>query len=152
MTASSPDGEPPLIRTTGIGSWPGTDMADAIKIAFAECPDLPYLPELPARGPHAGLIGRGTAVLTGLGIASIFPLAMTITAERFGPAVSVHAVGYLISGSTVMFAIMPPISGWLADTTSFAIIPVLMLIGGLLLWATQVILERGDTPAPADRL
>ena len=33
-------------------------MADAIKIAFAECPDLPYLPELPARGPHAGLIGR----------------------------------------------------------------------------------------------
>ena len=48
--STSPLQEPPPIRTTGIGSWPGTDMADAVKIAFAECPDLPYLPELPARG------------------------------------------------------------------------------------------------------
>jgi methionine synthase II (cobalamin-independent) len=58
----------PPIRSTGIGSWPGTDMADAIKIAFAECPDLPYLPELPARGPYAELIGRGTAFLAGLSV------------------------------------------------------------------------------------
>ena len=42
-------------------------MVDAIKITFAECPDLPYLPELPARGSHAQLIGRGTAFLAGLG-------------------------------------------------------------------------------------
>lgn len=56
------------VVSTGIGSWPGTEMADALKIAFAECPDLPYLPELPGRGPYAGLVGRGTALLTGLGI------------------------------------------------------------------------------------
>lgn len=56
------------VVSTGIGSWPGADLADALKIAFAECPDLPFLPELPARGPHAALIGRGTAVLTGLGV------------------------------------------------------------------------------------
>lgn len=56
------------VVSSGIGSWPGTDLADALKITFAECPDLPYLPELPARGPHAALIGRGTAVLTGLGV------------------------------------------------------------------------------------
>ena len=43
VTTIPPDGELPPIRTTGIGSWPGTDMMDAIKIAFAECPDLPYL-------------------------------------------------------------------------------------------------------------
>jgi methionine synthase II (cobalamin-independent) len=41
-------------------------MMDAIKIAFAECPDLPYVPELPARGPHAQMIGRSTAFLAGL--------------------------------------------------------------------------------------
>jgi methionine synthase II (cobalamin-independent) len=41
-------------------------MADAIKIAFAECPDVPYLPELPARGPYAQLTGRSTAFLAGL--------------------------------------------------------------------------------------
>ena len=56
------------IRVTGIGSWPGTDVANAIKIAFAECPDLPYLPELPARGAHAGMIGRSTALLAGLAV------------------------------------------------------------------------------------
>jgi methionine synthase II (cobalamin-independent) len=56
------------IRVTGIGSWPGTDMADAIKIAFAECPDLPYLPELPAAGAHAAMIGRATALLAGLAV------------------------------------------------------------------------------------
>jgi len=68
VTATYADGELPPIRSTGIGSWPGTDMADAIKIAFAECPDLPYLPELPARGPYAQLIGRSTAFLTGLAV------------------------------------------------------------------------------------
>jgi methionine synthase II (cobalamin-independent) len=60
--------ELPLIRTTGIGSWPGADMADAVKIAFAECPDLPYLPELPARGAYAQLVGRSTAFLAGLAV------------------------------------------------------------------------------------
>jgi methionine synthase II (cobalamin-independent) len=65
---TSPDSELPPIRTTGIGSWPGTDMMDAIKIAFAECPDLPYLPELPARGPYADMIGRSTAFLAGLAV------------------------------------------------------------------------------------
>jgi methionine synthase II (cobalamin-independent) len=54
------------VRSTGIGSWPGTDMASAIKIAFAECPELPYMPELPARGSHAQLIGRSTGLLAGL--------------------------------------------------------------------------------------
>jgi methionine synthase II (cobalamin-independent) len=59
-------GERRPIRSTGIGSWPGTDMASAIKITFAECPDLPYLPELPARGSSAQLVGRSTALLEGL--------------------------------------------------------------------------------------
>jgi methionine synthase II (cobalamin-independent) len=68
VTNTSQDGELPPIRTTGIGSWPGTDVADAIKIAFAECPDLPDLPELPARGPSAQMIGRSTAFLAGLAV------------------------------------------------------------------------------------
>lgn len=56
------------VVSTGIGSWPGTDIAEAISVAFAECPDLPYLPELPARGPHTELVGRSTALLAGLGV------------------------------------------------------------------------------------
>ena len=57
----------PAVRSAAIGSWPGHDVADAIKIAF-ETLDLPGLPELPARGPHAALVGRGAALLTGLGV------------------------------------------------------------------------------------
>jgi methionine synthase II (cobalamin-independent) len=56
------------VRSTGIGSWPGSDPADAIKIAFAEAPELPYLPELPARGAYAGMVGRATALLPGLSV------------------------------------------------------------------------------------
>jgi methionine synthase II (cobalamin-independent) len=68
VTINSSAAELTPIRSTGIGSWPGTDMIDAVKIAFAECPDLPYLPELPARGPHAELVGRSTAFLAGLAV------------------------------------------------------------------------------------
>jgi methionine synthase II (cobalamin-independent) len=56
------------VRSTGIGSWPGTDLGEALRITFAECPELPYLPELPARGSHAQLIGRGTAFLAGMAV------------------------------------------------------------------------------------
>lgn len=91
-------------------------------------------------------------ILVGIGIASIFPVAMTITAARFGPAVSTHAVGYMVSASTIMFAIMPPISGWLADQVGFVIVPVLLVGGALLLLITQVLLARGDIPAAADRM
>jgi Cobalamin-independent synthase, Catalytic domain len=51
---------------TGIGSWPGTDPMAAARITFQELgepPYLPYLPELPARGPGADLVGRAAALL-----------------------------------------------------------------------------------------
>ncbi|WP_412544503.1 methionine synthase [Longispora sp. K20-0274] len=46
---------------TGIGSHPGTAPADALGVAF-ELP-LPYLPELPARGPGADMLGRTMGLL-----------------------------------------------------------------------------------------
>ncbi len=54
------------VVATGIGSWPGESMAETVRIVFAESPELPYLPELPDRGAPAGLIGRTTAILSGL--------------------------------------------------------------------------------------
>jgi methionine synthase II (cobalamin-independent) len=50
-------------RATGIGSLPGTDAGAAHRLVFDELPDLPHLPELPARGVGADMIGRGTALL-----------------------------------------------------------------------------------------
>ena len=51
---------------TGIGSWPGTDPLEAARTVLGLLPDLPFLPELPARGPHADLVGRSTGLLAGL--------------------------------------------------------------------------------------
>jgi methionine synthase II (cobalamin-independent) len=56
----------PRGSATGIGSLPGTDIVDATKVVFGELPDLPHLPELPARGPGADIIGRTAAFLTDL--------------------------------------------------------------------------------------
>jgi len=42
---------------------PGTDPAEAVAVVLGELPDLPYLPELPGRGPGADLTGRTAALL-----------------------------------------------------------------------------------------
>jgi hypothetical protein len=51
---------------TGVGSLPGTDIDEAVRLVLDELPDFPHLPELPARGPGADLIGRGAALLVDL--------------------------------------------------------------------------------------
>lgn len=48
---------------SGIGSLPGTDIAEAQRIVLGELPDLPHLAELPDRGPGADLIGRTGGLL-----------------------------------------------------------------------------------------
>jgi methionine synthase II (cobalamin-independent) len=55
-------------RASGVGSWPGTDALDTLRTTFGELPEphVPYLPELPARGPGADMVGRAAAVLVDL--------------------------------------------------------------------------------------
>jgi methionine synthase II (cobalamin-independent) len=56
----------PAASATGIGSMPGTDPAEAMRIVVGELPDFPFLPELPDRGPGADLTGRTAALLVDL--------------------------------------------------------------------------------------
>ncbi|MFJ8919024.1 MULTISPECIES: methionine synthase [unclassified Streptomyces] len=52
---------------TGIGSMPGGDAREAAKTvtgSFADGQGMPYLAELPARGPGADMIGRTVGLLT----------------------------------------------------------------------------------------
>ena len=70
-----PDAEPPTEAApaipswapgtaTGLGSLPGTEIAEALRVVLGELPDLPHIPELPDRGPGAEMIGRTAALLT----------------------------------------------------------------------------------------
>lgn len=80
LTADSPrdSGEPPLLAgvvATGVGSWPGEEVREALRVVRGELASgiaaegvspLPYLPELPARGPGADMIGRSAQLLVDL--------------------------------------------------------------------------------------
>ncbi|MFJ9727580.1 methionine synthase [Streptomyces sp. NPDC101209] len=51
---------------TGIGSLPGGDAREAAKAVTGTFEDFPHLPELPARGPGADMIGRTAGMLVEL--------------------------------------------------------------------------------------
>lgn len=62
-----PDGLRPSPGTaTGVGSMPGVLPGEATRQVFGLLPELPYLPELPARGPGADMVGRAVALLSDL--------------------------------------------------------------------------------------
>lgn len=56
----------PLGGATGIGSYPGDDVDETMRMVLGELPDLPHLPELPNRGPGADMIGRAAGLLVEL--------------------------------------------------------------------------------------
>lgn len=68
-----------MSRCSALGSWPGTDTVDvreAVRVvrdtmtdasATGE-PGIPYLPEVPGRGPGADIIGRAAGMLAGLAV------------------------------------------------------------------------------------
>jgi hypothetical protein len=51
---------------TGVGSHPGDDCLEALRVVFDELPALPYLPELPGRGVGADMVGRSASMLVEL--------------------------------------------------------------------------------------
>lgn len=65
---------------TGVGSLPGTDIDEALRVVFGELPDLPHLPELPGRGAGADMIGRGATFLVELPV-EIQPSGWRLTAR-----------------------------------------------------------------------
>ncbi len=69
MTSENTDPRPvptPWGPASGVGSLPGVDPAEALRLVLGELPDLPHVPELPGRGPGADLIGRSAALLVDL--------------------------------------------------------------------------------------
>lgn len=56
-----------MTAATGVGSMPGVDFTRSMQVVADALPDLPFLPELPARGPAADLTGRAAAIVSHLG-------------------------------------------------------------------------------------
>jgi hypothetical protein len=71
----------PVGTATGVGSMPGTDVRSAFGIVLDEVPDLPFVPELPARGPGAEMTGRALALLPDVG-AQWGPTGWTVADTR----------------------------------------------------------------------
>jgi len=59
---------PPLPSgvATGVGSMPGTDFAESLRIILGELPDVSHLPEIPGRSESASMTGRSLALLVDL--------------------------------------------------------------------------------------
>lgn len=58
----------PGCGATGVGSLPGTDPLVAATAVLDTFADLPYLPELPARGVGADAVGRSAGMLVDVGV------------------------------------------------------------------------------------
>ncbi|MDJ0460797.1 methionine synthase [Streptomyces sp. H27-C3] len=62
----APGGPPAKVNwgpATGVGSMPGEDARETAKSVVGSFEDFPFLPELPARGPGADMIGRSIGML-----------------------------------------------------------------------------------------
>ncbi|WP_214402103.1 methionine synthase [Pseudonocardia lacus] len=70
-----PDG-----AATGVGSMPGTDPLEAATVVAGELPLLVPLPELPARGVGADMIGRTAGLLVDLAV-ELRPSGYRVTAR-----------------------------------------------------------------------
>jgi methionine synthase II (cobalamin-independent) len=55
-------------RASGIGSMPGDDFNESFEVVLGEVGDLPFLPELPARGASASMVGRTLGLVGELGV------------------------------------------------------------------------------------
>ena len=98
----------PAQSATGVGSMPGSDPDEAIAVVLGELPNLPFLPELPVRGPGADLVGRTAALLVDM------PVETTATgwrlAERRGRDLS-RAAGLMSADLDAMEAATAGYSG-----------------------------------------
>lgn len=76
----------PAAAATMVGSLPGTDSAEAARIVAGELADFIAVPELPARGPGADIIGRTLGLLAQTDLA--FGAATTPTGWRVAGSIT----------------------------------------------------------------
>lgn len=86
-------------------------------------------------------------VLTGLGLASIYPSMMTRTPQRLGSALSAHAIGFQVSAATLGAAALPSLAGVVAQRIGLEAVAVAAVALALAVFA----LHEALLLAPARR-
>lgn len=71
----------PVGAATGVGSMPGSDVREAAATIVGELPLLPYLPELPARGVGADMVGRTAGMLVDIAV-EVRPSGYRVASRR----------------------------------------------------------------------
>ncbi|HYK29298.1 MAG TPA: methionine synthase [Streptosporangiaceae bacterium] len=126
----------PAGSATGVGSMPGDDPVEVCRIVFGELPDLPYLPELPGRGPGAEMTGRTACLLVDMPV-QITPRGWKL-ADRPGRDMT-RAAGYLSHDLDALEEVAESYSG-----------PVKVQVCGPWTLAAALELSRSLNPALAD--
>jgi fucose permease len=99
---------------------------------------------LPGAASVAGL------VLLGVSLAPIFPMLMSRTPARLGPAVAAHSVGFQVAAATLGSAAFPTLYGALADASGPRAIPaglvaLAAVLAGLVRWLDASSRPSGGT-------
>jgi fucose permease len=92
----------------------------------------------------SNIVSSSALILTGLGLAPIFPCMMTRTPVRLGAGIAAHAIGFQVSAAMLGAAALPATCGLLAVNIGLEAIPVVALVAAALVFAIHEILLRGD--------
>lgn len=88
--------------------------------------------------------------IIGLGLASIYPCLMTRTAQRLGPAVAAHAIGFQVSAAILGGAALPSVTGFLAQRVGLEVVAGATLAMAVVLWGLhEVLVRRQGAGAPS---
>ncbi len=81
-------------------------------------------------------------IMVGLGFAPIFPGMIHETPNRFGSRNSQVIIGYQMASAYVGSTLFPPVIGWLAASVSLSILPPLVLVVIMALFASTEYINR----------
>jgi fucose permease len=89
-------------------------------------------------------------VLLGLSLAPVFPMLMTLTPARLGPAVASHAGGFQVAAATLGTAVLPTFHGAIADALGVGAIPGALVALAAVVAALCAGAERGAVASAAN--
>ncbi len=70
------------------------------------------------------LVSAFALAIAGLGLASIYPCMMMRTPQRLGKSMAAHAIGFQVSAATIGAAVLPSLSGFLAEQVGLEVVAV----------------------------